>query len=99
MTELTEPLPPFLAEPPRIGPEIGVTGKWTARSGRGRFRRPDDSTSVSATWYDVHAIARAQGGVVATDVNQVVGADVVLVHQRFADADALIGSTPQQQPN
>ena len=43
MTQTTEPLPPFLAERSRIGPEISITGKWVpTKPGR---RRSEEHTS------------------------------------------------------
>jgi len=90
MTNLTEPLPAFLAEPSRIGGEISVTGKWVPSKQGGRFRTTDESTEMLAEWEDIHSGARAHPGVLSTEVNHAVGEDAVLVHHVFADADALV---------
>ncbi|MFW2334536.1 hypothetical protein [Ilumatobacter sp.] len=90
MTDITEPLPPFLAEPPRIDTEISVTGKWTATGRSRRLRRPAESSVLLAAWERIHAAARSHGGVVSTEINHVVGNDAVLVHQVFSDAAALV---------
>ena len=90
MTDITEPPPPFLAEPSRIGTEISVTGKWVPTNPSGRFRTTAESREMLAEWQDIHAGARAHPGVLATEINHAVGEDAVLVHHVFADADALI---------
>lgn len=90
MTDITEPLPPFLAEPSRIGTEISVTGKWVPTNPSGRFRTTAESREMLAEWQDIHADARAHAGVLATEINNAVGQDAVLVHHVFADADALV---------
>lgn len=90
MTNATGPLPAFLAEPSRIGTEISVTGKWTPIKQGGRFRTTPESTEMLAEWEDIHGGARANQGVLATEINHAVGEDAVLVHHVFADADALV---------
>jgi len=53
MTEITPvALPPFLAEPPRIGTEISVTGKWVPTNPSGRFRTSAESKEMVAEWED-----------------------------------------------
>ena len=42
-----------------------------------------------AEWEDIHAGARADTGVLSTEINHAVGEDAVLVHHVFADAAAL----------
>lgn len=84
------PLAPFLAEPIRIGTEISVTGKWVPRAEGGLFRKSPDSADMLKEWEDIHASAKADPGVLATEINHAVGADAVLVHHVFKDADALV---------
>ncbi len=91
MTETTDTaLPPFLAEPPRIGTEISITGKWVPTNPSGRFRTTPESKEMLAEWEDIHAGARTHPGVLSTEINPAVGEDAVLVHHVFADADALV---------
>jgi len=90
MTYTPEPMPAFLAEPSRIGSEISVTGKWIPLHPGGRFRKSADSQEMLGEWEDIHAGARANPGVLSTEINHAVGEDAVLVHHVFADADALI---------
>lgn len=90
MSDTTDALPPFLAEPSRIGTEIAITGKWVPTNPSGRFRTTAESTDMLAEWEDIHAGARAHPGVLSTEINHAVGADAVLVHHVFADADALV---------
>ena len=73
MTYTPEPMPAFLSEPPRIGNEISVTGKWvSSRPGR-RFRKSAESQEMLAEWEDIHAGARADAGVLSTEINHAVG--------------------------
>ena len=90
MTRTTEPLPAFLAEPPRIGSEISITGKWVPTKPGGRFRKTAESQGMLDEWEDIHAGARAAAGVLSTEINHAVGEDAVPVHHVFADADALV---------
>ena len=69
MTHTTEPLPPFLAETPRIGSEISITGKWVPTRPGGRFRKTAESQDMLAEWEDIHAGARAAAGVLSTEIN------------------------------
>ena len=89
MTHLRDPLPPFLAEPSRIGREISVTGKWIPTKPHGIFRRSAESTEMLQEWEDIHVGARSDPGVLSTEINHAVGEDAVLVHHVFRDADAL----------
>lgn len=90
MTEITEPLPPFLAGPSRIGTEISVTGKWVPTNPSGRFRTTAESREMLSEWEEIHSGARAHPGVLSTEINHAVGEDAVLVHHVFADPDALV---------
>ncbi len=90
MTDITEPLPPFLSESSRIGPEISVTGKWVPTNPSGRFRTSAESRKMLAEWQDIHADAQTHPGVLATEINHAIGEDAVLVHHDFADVDALV---------
>ena len=90
MTQRTEPLPPFLAEPSKIGTEISVTGKWTPTRQGGMFRRSAESKEMLKEWEDIHAGARSDPGVLSTEINHAVGEDAVLVHHVFRDGDALV---------
>ena len=85
-----QPLPAFLAEPPRLGGEISITGKWVPRQPGGLFRKSPDSDEMLQEWDDIHADARADEGVISTEVNHAVGEDAVLVHHIFQDSAALV---------
>ena len=86
----TEPLPPYLAEPSRLGDEIAITGKWTPSQPGGRFRSTEESREMLEEWEDIHQGARADAGVMSTEINHAVGEDAVLVHHVFENADALV---------
>jgi len=90
MTHRTEPLPPHLAEPSRIGSEISVTGKWVPTKPGGRFRKSAESREMLQEWEDIHAGAAADAGVLSTEINHAVGEDAVLVHHVFKDPEALV---------
>ena len=86
----TEPLPAYLAEPSRLGDEISITGKWVPSKPGGRFRTTEESRDMLEEWEDIHQGARADVGVLSTEINHAVGEDAVLVHHVFANADALV---------
>jgi quinol monooxygenase YgiN len=90
MTQPTEPLPPFLAEPSKIGQEISVTGKWIPTKKGGLFRKSAESKEMLKEWEDIHAGAKSDPGVLSTEINHAVGEDAVLVHHVFKDPDALV---------
>lgn len=90
MTQISEPLPPFLAEPSRIGHEISVTGKWVPTKQGGLFRKSAESKEMLKEWEDIHAGARVDAGVLSTEINHAVGEDAVLVHHVFKNSDALV---------
>ena len=90
MTQTKEPLPPFLAEPSKIGKEISVTGKWIPTKQGGRFRKSAESKEMLKEWEDIHAGAKADAGVPSTEINHAVGEDAVLVHHVFKDPDAAV---------
>ncbi|MDH3606903.1 MAG: hypothetical protein OER12_07895 [Acidimicrobiia bacterium] len=90
MTQPSEPLAPFLAEPSKIGQEISVTGKWVPTNPGGRFRKSAESQEMLKEWEDIHAGARADAGVLSTEINHAVGEDAVLVHHVFKDSDAVL---------
>ena len=90
MPQTTEPLPSFLAEPSRIGSEISVTGKWVPTKPGGRFRKSTETQEMLDEWEDIHAGARADDGILSTEINHAVGEDAVLVHHVFRDADAVM---------
>jgi quinol monooxygenase YgiN len=90
MTQHTEPLPDYLAEPSRLGSEISVTGKWIPTKQGGRFRTTDESKEMLTEWEDIHAAAKRDPGVLSTEINHAVGEDAVLVHHVFKDSDALV---------
>ena len=85
----TEPLPDYLAEPSRLGDEISITGKWVPSKPGGRFRTTEESREMLQEWEDIHQGARADTGVLSTEINHAVGEDAVLVHHVFENADAL----------
>jgi len=90
MAPTAEPLPDFLVTPSRIGDEISITGKWVPKTPGKRFRKSADSQEMLAEWQDIHAGARADDGVLSTEVKHAIGEDAVLVHHVFANADALV---------
>jgi len=90
MTQPTQPLAPFLAEPSKIGQEISVTGKWIPAKPGGLFRRSAESKDMLNEWEDIHAGAKADNGVLSTEINHAVGEDAVIVHHVFENPDALI---------
>jgi len=90
MTQPSEPLADFLAEPSKIGQEISVTGKWVPTNQGGRFRKSAESQEMLKEWEDIHAGAKADAGVLSTEINHAVGEDAVLVHHVFKDSDALL---------
>jgi quinol monooxygenase YgiN len=85
----TEPLPDYLTEPSRLGDEISITGKWVPSKPGGRFRTTEESREMLQEWEDIHQGARADTGVLSTEINHAVGEDAVLVHHVFENADAL----------
>jgi len=90
MTQPAQPLPPFLAEPSKIGDEISVTGKWISTRPGGRFRKSAESKEMLKEWEDIHGGARDDAGVLSTEINHAVGEDAVLVHHVFKNSDALV---------
>jgi quinol monooxygenase YgiN len=90
MTQPTQPLAPFLAEASKIGQEISVTGKWVPTKPGGLFRKSIESKDMLNEWEDIHAGARADSGVLSTEINHAVGEDAVLVHHVFENPDALV---------
>jgi quinol monooxygenase YgiN len=90
MTSFAEPLPSHLAEPSRIGQEVSITGKWVPARKGGLFRRSPDSKEMLQEWEDIHLGAKADPGVLSTEINHAVGEDAVLVHHVFKDPDALV---------
>jgi len=90
MTQPKEPLPPFLAEPSKIGQEISITGKWIPTKKGGLFRKSTESKEMLKEWEDIHADAKGDAGVLSTEINHAVGEDAVLVHHVFKDPDALV---------
>lgn len=90
MPHPAQPLPPFLATPSKIGDEISVTGKWVPTKPGGLFRQSAESKDMLKEWEDIHAGARADVGVLSTEINHAVGEDAVLVHHVFASPTALV---------
>ena len=90
MTQPEEPLPPFLSGPSKLGQEISVTGKWIPAKQGGLFRKSAESKEMLKEWEDIHAGAKADAGVLSTEINHAVGEDAVLVHHVFKDPDALL---------
>ena len=87
MTQPTEPVPPFLAEPSKLGQEISITGEWTPAKPGGLFRNSADSQEMLNEWEDIHGSAKGDGGVLSTEINHAVGEDAVLVHHVFKNPD------------
>ena len=90
MTQPKEPLPPFLAEPFKVGHEISVTGKWIPTEAGGLFRKSAESKEMLKEWEDIHVDAKSDTGVLSTEINHAVGEEAVLVHHVFKDPDALV---------
>jgi quinol monooxygenase YgiN len=90
MTKRTEPLPPHLAEPSKIGQEISITGKWVPTKPGGLFWKSNESKEMVKEWEDIHVGAKADPGVLSTEINHAVGEDAVLVHPVFTDPNALV---------
>jgi hypothetical protein len=84
------PLARHLTTPSRLGTEISVTGKWVPATAGSWFRKSPDSAEMRQEWEGIHADARADGGVLATEINHGVGQDAVLVHHVFASPEALV---------
>ena len=90
MTRVQDPLPAHMAEPSKIGEEISVTGKWVPTRPGGRFRKTAESQEMLQEWEDIHLGAKADPGVLSTEINHAVGEDAVLVHHVFESSDALV---------
>ena len=67
-----------------------MTGKWVPTKPGGMFRKSAESKDMLKEWEDIHAGARADSGVMATEINHAVGEDAVLVHHTFESPDALV---------
>ena len=89
MIPKAEPLPAHLAQPSRLGQEISITGKWIPTKKGGLFRKSAESREMLKEWEDIHAGAKADPGVLSTEINHAIGEEAVLVHHVFRDADAL----------
>jgi quinol monooxygenase YgiN len=90
MTQLKEILPPFLAEPTKLGQEISITGKWIPVKKGGMFRKSAESKEMLKEWEDIHLGAKAHAGMLSTEINQAAGEDAVLIHHVFKDPEALL---------
>jgi quinol monooxygenase YgiN len=90
MIQQKEPLPPFLAEPSKLGQEISITGKWIPAKKGGLFRKSAESKEMLKEWEDIHVGAKGDDGVMSTEINHAVGEDAVLVHHVFRNPDALV---------
>lgn len=91
MTQAREPLAQHLSDPSKIGDEISVTGKWVPKQPGGLFRKSAESQEMLKEWEDIHAGARADAGVLSTEINHAVGEDAILVHHVFESPGALVG--------
>jgi quinol monooxygenase YgiN len=80
----------YCASPLQIGNEISVTGKWRPRAPGGLFRKSPDADDLLKEWEDIHSDARADSGILQSEINHAVGEDAVLVHHVFKDGDALL---------
>jgi quinol monooxygenase YgiN len=83
-------LPPFLAEPTKLGNEISITGKWIPTKKGGLFRKSAESKEMLSEWEDIHVGAKGNSGMLSTEINHAVGEDAVLIHHVFKDSDALV---------
>jgi hypothetical protein len=68
----------FMTEPFQIGQEISVTGKWVPKTPGGLFRKSADSEEMLKEWEGIHSSAKADSGILSTEINHAVGADAVL---------------------
>jgi quinol monooxygenase YgiN len=89
MSYTPQPLAPFLTTPSRLGGEVSVTGRWVPTKASGIFRKSAESAQMRQEWADIHADAKADPGVLSTEINHAVGADAVLVHHIFKNEEAL----------
>ncbi len=85
-----EALPPFLAEPTKLGQEISITGKWVPLKKSGLFRKSAESKEMLKEWEDIHLGAKNHPGVLSTEINHAVGEDAVLIHHVFKNPDSLV---------
>jgi len=90
INETENPQSDFLSEPLRIAGEISITGKWVPKTPGGLFRKSVDADSLLKEWEDIFVDARADEGVLQTEINHAVGEDAVLVHHVFRNSDALL---------
>ena len=90
MIQPKEPLPPFLAEPSKLGNEISITGKWIPTKKGGLFRKSAESKEMLTEWEDIHVGAIGNSGMLSTEINHAVGEDAVLIHHVFKDSGALV---------
>ena len=90
MIQPKEPLPPFLAEPTKLGKEISITGKWIPTKKGGIFRKSAESKEMLKEWEDIHVGAKGHEGILSTEINHAVGQDAVLIHHVFMNPDALL---------
>ena len=74
----------------QIGTEVSITGKWIPRTPGSLFRKSPDSNDLRREWDEIHNHARAQQGMLQTEINHAIGQDAVLVHHVFQDTDALL---------
>ena len=79
-----------MTEPFQIGQEISVTGKWVPKTPGGLFRKSADSEEMLKEWEGIHSSAKADSGILSTEINHAVGADAVLFHHVFRNPDALV---------
>jgi quinol monooxygenase YgiN len=86
----TEPLPEHLKETPRLGEEISVTGKWIPSKSRWIFGKSASEKAMLNNLEKINEAAGADSGVLSTEINHAVGGGSALLHQVFANADALV---------
>jgi len=89
MIQTKEPLPPFLAEPTRLGQEISITGKWIPTKKDGLFRKSTESKEMLKEWEDIHVGAKTHEGMLSTEINHAVGEDALIIHETFKNSDEL----------
>ena len=85
-----ESLPSFLSAPSKIDQEISITGKWIPTKKGGLFRKSPESKEMLKEWEDIHIDAKNSKGILSTEINHAVGADAVLIHHVFENADSLV---------
>jgi len=90
MTFTPQPLPPHLSESPKLGSEVSLTGKWIPKRQKRLFGSSPDSVPMRQALNELKNIGQSNQSVLTFELNDVVGADAVLLHIVFEDGKALV---------